>query len=136
MTIARTSMRSLTRVATTQLGRLSSSQTFQSRIHLQLSTYRHWAHEPLIVPYSLSSRARGSTCFRLYRRADWAHGSLCSPSHHGQERHFSRSSAAKAAVVTANPRKDEDGNEMLIDITPRAASVRTQRYTYSITSEL
>ena len=44
-------------------------------------------------------------------------------SHVQRCRTLSTSPVSKATIITANPRKDEDGNEMLIEITTGAGNV-------------
>lgn len=88
------------------------------KLDLKLSgNYRHGL-TPLILP-PFSPRKLSSRSFLDFKRLSL----LQSLSQNGQKRRFSVSTTAKAVVVTANPRKDENGNEMIIDITPRAASV-------------
>ncbi|KAL8699580.1 MAG: hypothetical protein Q9201_005927 [Fulgogasparrea decipioides] len=67
-----------------------------------LSTDRHTPRTPPAASHCISSRQQLKNVFL--------------------RRPFSASAIASAAVVTANPRKDEDGKEMLIDITDRAST--------------
>ncbi|MCJ1306692.1 hypothetical protein MMC25_000335 [Agyrium rufum] len=49
------------------------------------------------------------------------HPELKASSPYIQRRPFSRTQQASAVLIAANPRKDDSGEEMVVDITPRAA---------------
>ena len=75
-----------------------------------------------LLPSSVGVRQRALAHARSY---DCGRRNLVAPTHsrHLQRRPCSSSQKKQAVVVAANPRKDENGNEMVVDITTRAATV-------------
>ena len=115
--------RSFYELAKQELAFARTANRFNASTTRLLSTSQHSFPSllNLLLPTSTTKEQNPSTTSHLHR------SSILSPptasDHLLQRRFFSASPRAKAAVVTANPRKDEDGNEMLIDITTRAANV-------------
>ena len=97
--------------------RTPSKNTVNLRRHL--STNQH-PFRGLLPPSITSKHHAFSTPYHHKRILSFG---PTRPGHPLERRMLSVSPAAKAAVVRANPRKDENGNEMLIDITARAANV-------------
>ena len=89
--------------------------------HLSTSQHSFTSIPDFLLPASTTKKHHATTTSHLHR--SFLLFPPTSSGHLSQRRMFSASPGAKAAVVTANPRKDEDGNEMLIDITTRAANV-------------
>ena len=101
-------------------GMLRSSSTRASPLHqnssrsfslAQPATIRLPLYLDFLAPLYRPQPSIPSNYLRIYQI------SSLKPSHHS----FSSTSAVQKAIQ--NPRKDEDGNEMNIEITPRAANV-------------
>ena len=101
--------------------RTASRSSAKTQRHLSTVQHSRTFVPDYLLPLLFTKKHPPSTVSHPYRRLPQS--ALANPGHPLQWRLFSASPSAKIAVVSANPRKDEDGNEMLIDITARAANV-------------
>lgn len=101
------------------LARITSRTTGNPRRHLSTRQHSYTPIPRFLLPSSVTKQHYASTISHRHRPP--LHSTPTRPGHPLPRRMFSASPATKAAVVAANPRKDADGNEMLIDITARAA---------------
>ena len=91
---------------------ISSARYFSS--HPQQRSLRQFDEQ--IFESRLPSRV-GTTFRQVSGLSQWPYY------HNARLQKFSTSSTVKAVVITSNPRKDENVDDMVVDITPRAASV-------------
>lgn len=105
--------------------RTASRSSANTQRHLSTVQHSCTSIPDYLLPLLFTKKHPSSTVSHPYRH--FPQSALANPGHPLQWRLFSASPSAKAAVVSANPRKDEDGNEMLIDITARAANVCSVR---------
>ena len=119
------SIRLLPSVSTKHTLKLSSSRTLHYKSLQCLSTLRQRRVEPAIP--ALEIFISPSTQAPIISPGHLKSHNLLSSG----LRLFSQSCPVRAVVVKSNPRKDQEGNDMLIDITSRAANVNGLRFSLS-----
>jgi len=103
--------------------RSARKSLFSPRRHLATSSYSTQASIPeFLLPAFATKRTVAPSFSYNFSPLHQSPATRMRPLQ--QRRNFSASAANRAVVVAANPRRDEDGNEMLIDITARAANVQ------------
>lgn len=121
---AETFARPLTCLARHKFASVRSARRVFSSTRQHLATSGHSAHSSIpdfLLP-AFATKKSSAPAFS-YRSPPLRQSTAANVRYVSQRRNFSASSTVRAVVVAANPRIDEDGNEMLIDITARAASV-------------
>src|SRR3954447_9431013 len=108
-----------TRSITRSCSQLSASNlSGAAQAFLRLSPRRYYHTNPLPVPdFLLPSDARNSV------QHGWISWPVSSEAQRLVTRSFTSSAVRKQTTTVVNPKKDEDGNDMSVDITPRASNV-------------
>jgi len=117
-----TGVRPYFRIALTPGKCMQNWRCSRSRSCRSLHTFGHqrWtatSHQPLFLDILMPPRANKTP--KYPSRLFWEQPASVA----SQWRRISTSSSCRATTIAANPRKDEEGNDMVIDITPRASNV-------------
>lgn len=110
------------RCITKSCSRLSvTTQASAAQAFIQLAPRRHLHNAPPVLDFLLPNLPLTSS------HHSWA-GKTVSRGLKLQKRAFTSSSRRQQTTPIFNPRKDEDGKDMNIEITPRAANVCPFKY--------
>ena len=84
-------------------------------------TLDHWPIATASLKSPCHSVGQGRSALYLERLSSPHFFAACR--HQGHTRMFSNSAPIRATIILQNPRVDDDGNEMIIEISDRAAKV-------------